>query len=87
MVITVLSYPAGLAVMRKYHLVTMLKFLGPRSAIQNIGWPIRIVELHNRMNVLEVDEKAEFKAIYQKLLNWVVQNFCCQVFFLPDLTL
>ena len=26
---------------------------------QNIGWPIRIDELNNRMNVLEVDEKGD----------------------------
>ena len=26
---------------------------------QNICWPIRIDELHNRVNVLEVDKKAD----------------------------
>ena len=25
-----------------------------------VGWPIRIDELHNCMNVLEVDEKADY---------------------------
>ena len=28
--------------------------------VQNIGWPIRIKELHNRMNVLEVNEKVDY---------------------------
>ena len=57
--IWLVSCPAGLALMRKHRLVTMLKFLGPRSAIQPKYWlAIRIEELHNRMNVLEVDEKT-----------------------------
>ena len=39
--------------------VTMLEFLGPEVlSSQNIDWPIRIDELHNRMNVLEADEKG-----------------------------
>jgi len=34
--------------------------LGPEvPASQNIGWPIRIKELHNRMKELEVEEKAD----------------------------
>ena len=59
--VSLVSCSAGLA-------LTMLGFLGPwflgpwalevRSS-HNIGWPIKIYKLCNRVNVLEVDEKAE----------------------------
>ena len=54
--VSLVSCSAGLA-------LTMLGFLGPwalevRSS-HNVGWPIKIYKLCNRVNVLEVDEKAE----------------------------
>ena len=56
----IVSCPAGLALMRKHRLVTMLEFLGPGSAIQPKYWLAnQNDELHNRMNVLEVDKKAD----------------------------
>jgi len=46
-----------LTLMHKQCLVT--SFLGRKvRSSHTVSWPIRIYELHDRMNVLEVDENA-----------------------------
>ena len=63
--------------MRKHCLVTILELLGSRSAIQpKYRWPIRIEELYNHMNVLEVDEKADYlKSFYYKYSPRLLKRF------------
>ena len=52
--IYVVLCPAGFALMHKHRLVAMLGFLGPgvRSS-QNIGWPVRLKELHNHLKTVK----------------------------------
>ena len=54
--------------MRKHRLVTMLSsFLGPEvRSSQNIGWPIRIEELHNHSKTLKYHSKMARNTINLK---------------------
>ena len=57
----IVSCPAGLALIRKHRLVTMLEFLRPGSAIQPKYWPIRIEELHNRFKTVKNHSRNKVK--------------------------
>ena len=51
---------------------------------QNIGWPIRFDELHNHMNLLEIDVKADnlkhfLKNIKDVPFQIVFSNFTLQI--------
>ena len=49
----------------QHHLVTFLDL--EVQSKQNIGWPIRVKKLHNRMNELEGERKADnLKLFYYK---------------------
>ena len=80
--VAVVSCPARLALMCKHHLVTMLEFLGPRSAIQPKYWlAFRIDKLHNRMNLLEVNEKADDLKPFIRSYSPTFKMFVVKLFF------
>jgi len=51
--VSLLLWQEVVSLVPKHRLVALVDFLGPEvQSSQNIGWPIKIEELHNRSNLL-----------------------------------